>query len=99
MEELSQIRLVEIISDNDDWSSETITFNKFIANSTDGIIFNPQPIYDLKIPDTKNHKLYFTVSKYVINRIINGKSKGLALEALGPIIVNLSKLPIIHLNN
>ncbi|MCJ7801270.1 MAG: hypothetical protein MUP82_02810 [Candidatus Marinimicrobia bacterium] len=85
LEELGQVRLVEIFGGNPLWDRNSVTFQNFIGNSNLNEVFNSQHIYDLDLTSQKGEKRYFTVSKFVLNRIISGKTLGLALKALGPI--------------
>ncbi len=102
LEELSQIRLVELNVDNVDWNAKTVTFNKFINGYKEDIITNRQPIYDLDLVSQDGTKKFFTVSKFVLQRLLDGKSNSLALFAIGPIIANIrideNDKPRLHFN-
>lgn len=89
LEELGQIRLVEIIGGNEYWNRETVTYKNFMGINNPKEILNMQPVYDLDLKSQSGNKKYFTVSKYVLNRLITGETHGLALKALGPIVATI----------
>jgi hypothetical protein len=102
LEELGQVRLVEIIDGNSDWNSESITFNSLVGNKKLDEIINPQPAYDLDLKSQKGDKRYFTISNDVLKRLISGKTLGLLLKAIGPVVATFKVEgdfnPKLHIN-
>lgn len=103
LEELGQVRLVEIFDGNPKWEENTVTFNNFTNEKKLDEVFNSQHIYDLDLSSQSGSKKYFTVSKFVLNRIISSETIGLALKALGPINANINigegQKPTLYVNN
>lgn len=102
LEELGQVRLVEIIDGYQGWDSKSITYNKLVENKEFNEIVNPQPIYDLDLNIQKGEKRFLTVSNNVLKRLVSGKTLGLSLKAIGPVSASFKvegdKTPKLYFN-
>lgn len=81
--EFDQIRLVEILGGNAAWTSSDVTFNDFLSGDSLLDVLNTQMIIDIDIPDTKDKPVWIHIPRPVIQRLIDGTTKGIALYPLG----------------
>jgi hypothetical protein len=81
--EFGKIRVIEIIGGDPLWDQSTVTYDNFMQGHTYSEVFNTQMVYDLEISDEPGSKNFVTISKPVLQRLLNGKTKGLLLRPLG----------------
>jgi hypothetical protein len=79
------IRVVEILGGDADWRQETVTWDNFFAAQPMDQVLNPQMIIDVKVSEEKGGKILIPISRPVLQRLIDGRTKGLALRPLGAI--------------
>lgn len=90
--EFGRIRIHEIIGGKNDWDKEKLTFNNFSQGLSLWNIINEQMVIDMDVPKGNDRWLDIPLSPIVIQRLINGKSKGLAILPLGSIQVSFYTL-------
>ncbi|MEJ2544878.1 MAG: hypothetical protein P8Y99_12500 [Calditrichaceae bacterium] len=83
--EFNKIRVIEILAGKSDWDQNTVTYNNLTAGKSYSEIFNTQMIYDAEISEQPGNKNFITISRPVLERLINGKTKGLLIRPLGAI--------------
>mgnify|MGYP006277095923 CR=1 FL=1 len=81
-EELGQIRVSEIINDAS-WDEKKVTWKSFTDHHPIYDVINPQMIMDTRVEPGKT--VYITIPENVMQRLIDGASSGLAIQALGSI--------------
>lgn len=79
------IRVVEILDGDPDWDQTSITCNTFCAGRLLSNVLNSQMIIDIEVAEEQGKTNLITISNPVLKRLIEGKSHGLALQALGAI--------------
>jgi hypothetical protein len=79
------VRIVELIGGAQDWSDDQITFTALLAGKAEDSVINGQMIIDLEVHDTRGAKTYFTLPRPVLQRLVDGKARGLAIVPLGSI--------------
>ena len=62
-----------------------MTYDNFIQGKPYAAVFNTQMIYDIKLDETPGGKNYITISQPVMQRLLNGTTKGLLIRPLGAI--------------
>ena len=83
--DFGMVRICEIIGGNSDWEETSVTIEKLTgAQSLDEVI-NTQMIIDDSVTWNQNKKVLFTISRPVLQRLIDGKTKGLAIKPLGAV--------------
>jgi hypothetical protein len=85
LEELGTVRVVEILGGDPHWTQETVTLNSFTRGQGLSEVVNGQMIIDVAITEGKGGKNYITLSRPVLQRLLDGKTLGLILRPLGPI--------------
>ena len=85
MKDMGLVRVVEILGGNPAWRRETVTLDSLLHGGDLAEIFNPQPIIDWQVNATAGGKTWFVISGPVLQRLVDGRTLGLALTPLGPI--------------
>ena len=81
--EFGKIRVIEILGGDPAWDQSKVTYNNLMLGKNYSSVFNEQMIFDSELsvePDSKN---LITISKPVLQRMIDGKTKGLLIRPLG----------------
>ena len=81
--EFDKVRVIEIIGGDPEWNQEKVTYNNFIRGNNYAEVFNTQMIFDTEILDAQGSKNFITISKPVLQRLLDGKTKGLLIRPLG----------------
>jgi len=85
IKDFGKIRIVEISGGDPNWDQETVTYNNFCRKQSIEDVLNPQMIIDIDVTEVHTGKTLATISKPVLQRMIDGKTKGLAIRPLGAI--------------
>ena len=84
IEEFNKIRITEII-DGSDWQEETVTLQNLLNNQPINQVINSQMIVDAEVSTQKGSPTLVTISRPVMQRLLDGTSKGIAITTLGGI--------------
>jgi hypothetical protein len=79
------IRVVEILGGDSIWDQKTVTTDSFCHYEPLNRVLNTQMIIDWPVTPGDGAKTYLTISKTVLQRMIDGKTHGIAIKALGAI--------------
>ena len=79
------IRVVEILGGDRVWDQKTVTTDSFCNYEPLNRALNTQMIIDWPVTPGEGMKTYLTISKTVLQRMIDGKTHGIAIKALGAI--------------
>jgi hypothetical protein len=85
IKDFGMIRVSEIINGDPDWIQEDVTFNSICRQMLIDEVINTQMIIDVEVTDGQSNKNLITISQPVLQRLIDGKTFGLAIRPLGPI--------------
>ena len=88
------------------WDQETVTYNNFMNGKPYAGLFNTQMIYDIELDDMPGNKNFITISQPVMQRLLDGTTKGLLIRPLGAINASFyasenqepQKRPKLHFN-
>jgi hypothetical protein len=103
-EEFGKIRVIEIFGGDPEWDQTKVTYNNFMKDNIYSDVFNTQTIYDAELSGEKGGKNFITISKPVLQRLLDGKTKGLLIRPLGAIDAsfyaseNSKDTPKLHFN-
>jgi hypothetical protein len=81
--EFDKVRVIEIIGGDPQWDQNKVTYNNFIQSHELSDVFNSQMVYDLDVSEKSGDKNFVTISKPVLQRLLDGKTKGLLIRPLG----------------
>jgi hypothetical protein len=79
------VRVVEILAGDPLWDQKTVTADSLCRYQAMNRVLNPQPIIDWPVTEGDGGKTYLTISKPVLQRMIDGKTLGIAIKPLGAI--------------
>lgn len=81
--DFGELRVVEVLGGDPLWDQRTVTLASFLRGAPLTEALNPQMIIDYPATDGDGGKTYLTISKYVLQRLIDGKTSGIAIRPLG----------------
>jgi hypothetical protein len=79
------VRVVEILGGDPKWDQTTVTTDSFCHYEPLNRVLSTQMIIDWPVTPGDGGKTYLTISKTVLQRMIDGKTQGIAIKALGAI--------------
>jgi hypothetical protein len=77
------LRVVEILGGAPGWDRRTVTLDGFRRGRGLAEVLNPQMIIDGAVTEGNGGKTYLTVPRPVMQRLVDGKTLGFALQPLG----------------
>jgi hypothetical protein len=83
--DFGMIRIAEILQGDHAWDEKSVTFDKLRGSLPIEQVINTQMIIDDSVTWNKDGKVLFTISQPVLQRLIDGKTKGLAIKPLGAV--------------
>ncbi len=83
--EFGKVRVFEILGGDAGWDQGTVTLESLLAGQPVDEVINGQMIIDLDVATQPGGKTWFTLSRPVMQRLLNGTTKGLVLRPLGAI--------------
>jgi hypothetical protein len=79
------VRVVEILGGDPDWDRQTVTTDSFCHYERLDRVLNTQMIIDWPVTEGDGGKTYLTIGRPVLQRMIDGKTLGIAIKPLGAI--------------
>jgi hypothetical protein len=79
------VRVVEILGGDPRWLRDTVTADSLCRGRRFEEILNGQMIIDWPVTEGDGNRTFFTISRPVLQRLIDGRTLGLALVPLGSI--------------
>lgn len=83
--EFGKVRVIEILSGDHEWEQNKVTYNNLILGQRYNEVFNEQMTFDAEINEEPGSLNYITISNPVMQRLIEGKTKGLLIKPLGAV--------------
>lgn len=90
LQEFDKVRLVEILNAPVNWTRKNVTFNNFTGNQHIDSVLNTQMIIDTDIPVEMRSQLRLHIPRPVVQRMIDGKTSGIAIYPLGALHASFS---------
>jgi hypothetical protein len=88
MKDFGMVRVTEIIGGNPQWNQNEVTYSSFCKGQSLNSVLNSQMIIDIEVSEKRGDRNLITIPNPVLQRMINGKTLGLAMRPLG--VVNAS---------
>jgi hypothetical protein len=79
------VRVVEILGGDPAWDQKAVTTDSFCHYEPLNRVLNTQMIIDWPVTPHNFGKTYFTIPRVVLQRLIDGRTRGIAIKALGAI--------------
>lgn len=83
--DFGEVRICEILGGNSDWKEEAVTYESLLAGKPEAEVFNEQTIVDVAVTPGRGGKTVVTLSQPVLQRLVDGHTKGLVIKPLGAI--------------
>jgi hypothetical protein len=85
IKDFGQIRIVEVLGGEPNWNQEAVTYNSLCQGQAIDSVLNSQMIIDVGVAEGRDSKTLITISKPVLDRMMKGKTLGLAIRPLGAV--------------
>ena len=85
IKDFGQVRVAEILGGDPAWEQKTVTADSLRRGKRLERVINAQMIIDWPVAEGDGSKTYFTISKPVLQRMIDGKTLGIAVKPLGSV--------------
>jgi hypothetical protein len=85
IKDFGQIRVVEILGGDPAWDQRTVTIESFGAGQSLERVLNGQMIIDWPVNETPGGKTRLTIPGVVLQRLLDGRTQGIAIKPLGSI--------------
>lgn len=84
--EFGKIRVIEILGGDRDWEQASVTYENLLQGESPEEAFNTQMISDVELSSKRGSKTYVTLSRPVMQRLLEGRTKGLIIRPLGALV-------------
>jgi hypothetical protein len=85
VKDFGQVRTIEIIGGDPNWNQQAVTYNALCKSQPIDNVIDSQMIIDVDVNGVRDGKTFITISQPVLQRMIDGKTLGLAIRPLGAI--------------
>ena len=85
LKDFGLVRVVEILGGDPGWDHGSVTANSLCRGESIQRVLNTQMIIDWPVAEGDGGKTYLTISKPVLQRLVDGRTRGIAIKALGSI--------------
>jgi hypothetical protein len=83
--DFGMVRVSEIIGGDSLWNQDNVTYNTLCQGQPLNRVINSQMIIDIDVSERRGGATLATISKPVLQRMIDGKTVGLAIRPLGAV--------------
>jgi hypothetical protein len=83
--DFGMVRIVEVLGGDPLWQRETVTYNTFFQGKPPSSVLNTQMIIDIEVREERGGRNLATIPQPVLQRLIDGRTLGLAIRPLGAI--------------
>jgi hypothetical protein len=104
-EEFGKIRVIEILGGDPEWDQRSVTLNSLMSGREYEDVFNLQMTIDLELAAEPGGKAWFTLPRPVMQRLLDGTTKGLLIRQLGALSGTIyasedasGRGPVLHFN-
>ncbi|HYD85501.1 MAG TPA: hypothetical protein VEA63_15650, partial [Opitutus sp.] len=103
--EFGKLRVIEILGGDPAWDQQTVTYRSLLREDAATDAFNGQMITDIELTEDPHGKSYATLPRPVMQRLLEGRTKGIILQPLGALAASVyasesaaEKRPTLHFN-
>ncbi len=83
--EFGKVRVFEIPGGDSEWDQRQVTYESFLQGKLLSEVVNEQMVFDTDIDETPGSRNLITISQPVMQRLLNGTTKGLLIRPLGAV--------------
>jgi hypothetical protein len=88
-EEFGKIHVVEILGGDPAWDQRSVSYESLTRGGNYEDVFNPQMTIDLEPGAKPGEKAYFTLPRPVMQRLLDGTTKGILIRPLGALAASV----------
>jgi hypothetical protein len=88
IKDFGQVRVVEILGGDPDWEQPGVTLTSLCRGKPLDDVLNTQMIIDSEVSPLRSARTLITISRPVLQRLLDGKTRGLAIRPLGAIVAS-----------
>ena len=93
MQDFGGLRVAEVLAGDPAWNQGSVTLETLTGGMPLDKVINPQMIIDVEVaedtlPADRGSKVLVTISRPVLQRLLDGKTNGIALKPLGAIVAS-----------
>lgn len=93
MQDFGGVRVTEVLGGDPTWDQKRMTLASLDGGRPLDEVVNPQMVIDVEVaegtlPVEQGSKVFVTMSRPVLQRLLDGKTKGIALKPLGAIVAS-----------
>jgi hypothetical protein len=92
LKDFGLIRVVEILGGDPAWDQRTVTTASFSRGERLDRVLNTQMIIDYPVTEGDGGRTYLTISRPVLQRMIDGRTLGIAIKPLGAIVASFDAM-------
>jgi hypothetical protein len=85
LKDFGMVRVVEILGGDPAWDQQTVTSDSLRRGEPLSRVLNTQMIIDWPVTEGDGGTTYYTISRPVLQRILDGRTLGIAIKPLGSI--------------
>ncbi len=85
VKDFGMARITEIIGGDPEWNQNEVTYDRLCRRQPLTSVFNEQMIIDVDVTDGRGRATLATISNPALQRLIDGKTLGLAIRPLGAV--------------
>lgn len=83
--EFGKVRVIEILGGDPEWDQREVTYDRLLQGGSYTDVFNSQMVFDAEPAKAPEGKTYVTLPRPVLQRLLDGTTKGLLIRPLGAI--------------
>ena len=104
--DFGMVRITEILDGDENWDQGKVTYHSFCSDLPFERVLNQQMVIDYPVAEQRGQKTLFTISEPVLQRLLDGTTKGLAIRPLGAVVASFYSMeykggkyaPVLHFN-
>ena len=85
LKDFGMVRITEILAGDPAWEQNKVTYNSLCGKLSPDEVINSQMIIDIDVSKERGSKNLITISQPVMQRLIDGKTLGIAIKPLGAV--------------
>lgn len=89
IKDFGEVRVTEILGGDPQWEQQTVTLDSLCQGQPWENVINTQMIIDVPIAPTRGGKTLVTISQPVLQRLLDGRTRGIVIRPLGSVSVAL----------
>ncbi len=90
--DFGMLRVAEILGGDPAWDQKDVTYASLCQGKNPNEVFNSQMIIDVGVPEGQGSSMLATIAQPVVQRLLDGRTLGLAIQPLGAVFASFYAL-------